>query len=96
MFGKDFLRFARKNIKMIALAIINGMLANELIIEFVYEGELIEVFYHRKADSSLTLILHRDGVSAYSLCGTSSIESIKQMASDIFFLLSVETIKISI
>ena len=87
--SNEGLRAAKKTVKMIVKAIIEGMMKQDSI-EFAYEEEAIKIYHHvSEGYGKLVLSVYRDGVPAYMLYGTQDLDGIKKMSSDIFFLLSM-------
>ena len=90
MLTNESLSAAKKAVKMIAKTIAEGLMRNQLVIEFSYEDEAIEIYHHALADGVICLSIYRDDVSSYAIYGKADLEGIRKMASDIFYLLSMD------
>ena len=100
MLSSDNLRAAKKAVKMIATAIVEGLVAKQTSVEFKFNDETVKILFGVSigvfSPDKLHLFVYRDGVSAYTLKGSTHIISIKEMASDLYFLLDAPCIEVKI
>lgn len=94
------LSYAKKMVKMIAIAIVEGLVAKQTSIEFKFNDETVKILFNVSigvfGPDKLHLHVYRDDVSAYTLEGSNHIVSIKEMASDLYFLLDAPCIEVKI
>lgn len=94
------LSYAKKMVKMIATAIVEGLVAKRNSIEFKFNDETVKVLLSVSIGvfnpDKLHLFVYRNDVSAYTLEGSTHMVSIKAMASDIYFLLDAPCIEVKI
>lgn len=96
MLSHESLSAAKKVVKMIAKTIVEGLMKDELVIKFEFEYEVIEMFHHSLDDGRISLSVYRDNVSSYIIYGTPDLDGVKEMASDIFFLLALPYFNVKI